>query len=94
MGRDRKGLTASSSAKAAERVGSAAATFSAGMGFGGFSGAQPLAPSPSSDVVGLHASGGQEALAIQDLDPELAQHIRRLAKRDINTRLKALQSLR
>lgn len=70
----------------AERAGASARP--AGMGFGGFAGSQLV-----QDVVAVDNSPSDQP-SLAGLDPEVAQHLRRLAKRDPTTRLKAVQSLR
>ncbi|KAL3135632.1 hypothetical protein ABBQ38_006112 [Trebouxia sp. C0009 RCD-2024] len=95
-GHERKSYQPSSSAKAAQLVASSALKAS-GFGFGGFSGATPVAGISNAleaATTDADASGNTAPALTGELDSEITQLLRSLSKRDATTKFKALQKLK
>ncbi|KAK9814763.1 hypothetical protein WJX72_011133 [[Myrmecia] bisecta] len=92
--KDRHSYKVASSAKAADLLSAAPPRAAGAFGFGGFSGSRPIDTVRSSSASELSGDAGAPEVAISsDLNAEIAQHLRRLSKRDRTTKLKALQGL-
>lgn len=96
-GHERKSYQPSSSAKAAQLLSGSGTA--GGFGFGGFSGATPIAtsaqalPASSTDAEGTSSAATAPVLS-GDQDSEITQLLKSLSKRDATTKSKALQKLK
>lgn len=94
-GHERKSYQPSSSAKAAQLLASTGPK--GGFGFGGFSGATPIAGPVGSSAPAEAETNGSAASApvlTGALDSEITQLLKSLSKRDATTKFKALQRLK